>query len=70
MKSLASVAVPDYSGFSLVGDTDCLNALDGVAILFELLGRIVDAGGDGRDEFVRVVFMPARVWIDLGEFLK
>ena len=41
-----------------------------MAILLELFNGVVNAGGDGRDEFVGVMFVPARVWVDLGEFLK
>lgn len=44
VQRLSSLCIPDQSCFSLVGETDCLDIRDLVALFKELLGSLLDTG--------------------------
>lgn len=44
VQGLSSLCIPNQSGFSLVGETNCLDIRDLVALFEELLGSLLDTG--------------------------
>lgn len=59
VQGLASLVVPDYGCFALVGYSDALDAAPGVALGFELLDGFFDAGLYGGYNLEGVMFVPA-----------
>jgi len=59
VKRLTSHVIPDYRGFTLVGDANGLDALDRV-LLLELCNGAINAVFNGGDDFEGIVFVPSR----------
>lgn len=59
VEGFTGLVVPDYGCFALVGDPDALDAVAGVAGVFEVADCFFDAGFYGGDEFEGVVLVPA-----------
>jgi hypothetical protein len=75
MKRLASLVIPNDSGFSLICDSDAVDVGSRVPLCFEVMDCVVDTSFDGGDEFEGIVFMPAwgsinisRVKPDISEY--
>jgi hypothetical protein len=58
VERLAGLDIPNDSGFSLVGDADCFDAVFGVTVLLEYLEGTFDAVLNRLDNLVWIVFVP------------
>jgi len=65
VQRLSSLCVPDQGCFSLVGQTDCLDIRDLVALLEELFGSLLDTGFYRRDKFPGVVLVPTAIAVNI-----
>ena len=68
VERFAGFGVPDYRCFALVCDADGFDLLYVVAFGRECFDGFLDTAGDGRNEFQRVMFVPAGIRVDLLEF--
>jgi hypothetical protein len=59
VERLACLAVPYYSSFTLIGDTDCLDLTGRKSLLDKLFDCFLNAAGHGGDQFERIMFVPS-----------
>jgi hypothetical protein len=64
VQRLSSLGIPHQSCFSLIGETDCLDVRDLVALFQELLCSLLYTGFDRSDEFPGVVLVPTVIRVN------